>query len=541
MKNRIIITFAVLCASGLGAGLGAHLAPFQESAPTVDRSRTFEDASANVQRRSDEKLAELAELRAQISDEQVALGARLRQREAELQSVRKQYDETTRRMDVTAQGLVNLNAEVKARRDVIRSLSGLFVDYARNFDSRITIAEKQRFQDAIDTALLAGDNANLTEAERLDAQATTLYTGLDRLEEALGGVRFEGRAVEPTGAFDLGRFLVIGPVTFFRSADGRIVGPVEQQVGKLKPSVLSFGDSELAAAASAVVEGSGDTLPVDPTLGDAQKVAAIEQTVLEEVEKGGAVMIPILAMASVALLVALFKWASMAFVRKPSRKQSHALNAALVAGDAAAAHSAMHNMRGPVGRMLSVGVENIGQPRDLIEEVMYENVLTTRFRLNRMLPFIAICAASAPLLGLLGTVTGIIKTFELINIYGSGDVKTLSGGISEALITTKYGLIVAIPSLLLHAFLSRKARGIVGQMETAAVSFVNSVSKSPLAARVQGVRPSVVQEVAASGAADPALVRQQVSEILSEMLGPLVDESSSSANGNARTASVPSV
>ncbi|QDU83928.1 Biopolymer transport protein ExbB [Planctomycetes bacterium Pla163] len=541
MKHRIITTLAVLCASALGAGLGARVAPLQEGPATADRSRTFEDASANVQRRSDEKLAELSELRARISDEQVALGSRLREREAELQEVRQQYDESTRRMDVTAQGLVNLNAEVKARRDVIRSLSGLFVDYARNFDSRITIAEKQRFQEAIDTALLAGDNANLTEAERLDAQTATLYTGLERLEEALGGVRFEGRAVEPSGAFDLGRFLVIGPVTFFRSADGRVVGPVEQQAGKLKPSVLSFGDPELAAAASAVVEGSGDTLPVDPTLGDAQKVAAIEQSVLEEVEKGGAVMIPIFAMASVALLVALFKWLSMAFVRKPTIKQSRALNAALSAGDTAAARSAVHNMRGPVGRMLGVGVENIGQPRDLIEEVMYENVLTARFRLNRMLPFIAICAASAPLLGLLGTVTGIIKTFELINIYGSGDVKTLSGGISEALITTKYGLIVAIPSLLLHAFLSRKARGIVGQMETAAVSFVNAVSKSPLAARVQGLRPTAVQEVAASGAADPAVVRQQVSEILGDMLGPLVDEPRDSANGNARTPSTPSV
>jgi hypothetical protein len=95
-----------------------------------------------------------------------------------------------------------------------------------------------------------------------------------------------------------------------------------------------------------------------------------------------------------------------------------------------------------------------------------------------LLPFIAICAASAPLLGLLGTVTGIISTFKLITVFGSGDVKTLSGGISEALITTEFGLIVAIPSLLLHAFLSRKARGVIGQMETAAVAFVNQVSKS---------------------------------------------------------------
>jgi hypothetical protein len=75
-------------------------------------------------------------------------------------------------------------------------------------------------------------------------------------------------------------------------------------------------------------------------------------------------------------------------------------------------------------------------------------------------------------------VTGIINTFKLITVFGIGDVKTLSGGISEALITTKFGLIVAVPSLLLHAFLSRKARSAIDQMEKAAIAFANQVSKA---------------------------------------------------------------
>jgi len=111
--------------------------------------------------------------------------------------------------------------------------------------------------------------------------------------------------------------------------------------------------------------------------------------------------------------------------------------------------------------------------------VMYEKMLSAKMKLQSLLPFVAISASSAPLLGLLGTVTGIINTFKLITIFGSGDVKTLSGGISEALITTEFGLIVAIPSLLLHAFLSRKSRGMIDQMEKAAVSFMNQLSKTP--------------------------------------------------------------
>ena len=180
-------------------------------------------------------------------------------------------------------------------------------------------------------------------------------------------------------------------------------------------------------------------------------------------------------------------------------------------------------MRGPVGKLLRVGVEHLHEPRELIEEVMFEDVLTTRLRVQGYLPFIAITAASAPLLGLLGTVTGIINTFAMITEFGSGDASMLSGGISEALITTKYGLIVAIPPLLLHAFLSRKARRIINGMESAAVAFVNHVSKMPQRRRVVIAAAAAASSPgnASSVAPDPLLVRAQVNEILGEMLGPL--------------------
>ena len=145
--------------------------------------------------------------------------------------------------------------------------------------------------------------------------------------------------------------------------------------------------------------------------------------------------------------------------------------------------------------MLTKGVSIIDEPRELVEETMYETVLTTRLKLQGFLPFIAICAASAPLLGLLGTVTGIINTFKMITVFGSGDVKSLSGGISEALITTKFGLIVAIPSLLLHAFLSRKAKRIVDQMEKTAVSFTNELGRAHYGDAVTPQQPQSLRKV----------------------------------------------
>jgi len=85
-----------------------------------------------------------------------------------------------------------------------------------------------------------------------------------------------------------------------------------------------------------------------------------------------------------------------------------------------------------------------------------------------------------------------MNTFSMITIYGTGDVKALSSGISEALITTEYGLIVAIPSLLLHAFLSSKARKIVNSLETTGVAFINEL------ARAEARAASVVEPKAAA-------------------------------------------
>jgi biopolymer transport protein ExbB len=122
------------------------------------------------------------------------------------------------------------------------------------------------------------------------------------------------------------------------------------------------------------------------------------------------------------------------------------------------------------------------EPNELMDEVMYEQALHTRLKVNGLLPFIAISASSAPLLGLLGTVTGIMNTFTLMTVFGTGDVKTLSSGISEALITTEYGLIVAIPALLIHSFLSRKAKGISDDLDKAAIAFGNEVARQKLKA-----------------------------------------------------------
>ena len=125
--------------------------------------------------------------------------------------------------------------------------------------------------------------------------------------------------------------------------------------------------------------------------------------------------------------------------------------------------------------MLLVGIERVTERREIIEELLFQKILEVRPNLERFLAFLALTAAAAPLMGLLGTVIGMIKTFQLITIYGTGDPKGLASGISEALVTTEFGLIVAIPILVVHGLLSRMARQKIGQLEQVAISFVNGI------------------------------------------------------------------
>lgn len=448
-------------------------------APAPAQEANFSKASDAVQKKLEASLNELSQLREQMAQEKIPLSRKLSELENKLSEVRRQYQQRARVLDSRTLDLTNLQSEIKSRKQEATYLSNLLSEYIRNFESRLHIAEIQRYEKLLEAAKLAPENSSLSDLDIYNAQTALISVTQDRLFDALGGSRFNGTAVNPDGEVKKGEFILLGPAALFESHDGQDVGTAEQRLGSLEPTVIPFKDPLNAQTANQLMAGAGMLFPLDPTLGNAHKIEETEETFLEHVQKGGPVMYPIFTLAGLTLLVAIFKWLSMLFIRKPSKRKLQRLLDAVARHDKKLAKEKAKAVGGPVGRMLMAGVEHLKEPRELIEEVMYEKVLTTRLKLERFLPFIAISAASAPLLGLLGTVTGIINTFKLITVFGSGDVKTLSGGISEALITTEFGLIVAIPSLLLHAFLARKAKSIVDQMEKAAIALVNQVGKTP--------------------------------------------------------------
>lgn len=510
MKLQKLLSCVILAAIGNQAYAQQELGPDERLA----------QASEESQYRLEQALAELSALRERMTNEKLPLAKRMSELEAERRAVQLEFNSTKAILDGSVLNLSTLQAEIKARKEEVSYLSNLMGDYVREFEPRLHIAELQHYREVLEEARLAPSDDNLNENQIFEKQAALLDLSIDRLENVVGGYRFEGQAVDSGSLIQRGQFALMGPVAIFRADNGLTVGLAEERVGgSLEANAIPLPSPEDRAAAEALVGGSGSVFPVDTTMGTAFKVADTEKTTWEEIQDGGTVMVPIFAMAALSLLIALLKWVSLMFVRSPSKRKVNALLEAVRRNKKNEALEIADSIAGPTGTMLAAGAEHLGEPAELIEEIMYETVLTTRLKVERFIPFVAISAASAPLLGLLGTVSGIINTFKMITISGAGDVKSLSGGISEALITTKYGLIVAIPSLLLHAFLSRKARGVVAQMEKAAVAFVNQVSMTPSGRA--GLAQAPVMTPVAGVTSDEDAVRRQVNDILRDLLGPV--------------------
>jgi len=119
------------------------------------------------------------------------------------------------------------------------------------------------------------------------------------------------------------------------------------------------------------------------------------------------------------------------------------------------------NENNPLGRVLKIHEDNPAMDTETLDLKLSEGVLKETPKLESGLTLLKIIAAVAPLMGLLGTVTGMIITFQAITIFGAGDPKAMAGGISGALITTVLGLLVAIPTVLLHTIVNGRAQRII--------------------------------------------------------------------------------
>lgn len=309
------------------------------------------------------------------------------------------------------------------------------------------------------------------EALTLRQRLAVLDASLGRLESLLGGSSVAGEAVDAEGEIHEGNFAAFGPVSYFLAADGRSGGEV---MGSQSGDLPRYHD-EAKQALARLLKGEMAEVPVDPTGGNARALNDLRGGPMALIRKGGLWIWPILLLALLSTIFGLIKLVQFLRYREPGDAWVNAVLAALRTSELDKAEQTAIRQSHPAGAVMAKLVRTSAHSPDLVEETLYEQLMGVQARASAMLPVIAITAATAPLLGLLGTVSGMISTFNLITLFGSGDPKPLAGGISEALITTLFGLVVAIPALIIHAFLSRRAQGIVQTTERLGLSFVNGL------------------------------------------------------------------
>ena len=221
---------------------------------------------------------------------------------------------------------------------------------------------------------------------------------------------------------------------------------IENQVIKELPKQpeARFVDSaaELEGASSGFVP-----VALDPTRGQLLALQIQVPTLEERVHQGGWPGYVIIGLGIVALIIAVVKFVALT------------LTGMKVTAQAKSAGSP--DGSNPLGRIINVYRENEGVDNETLQLKIDEAIMKEQPSINRFIGFIKIISMVAPLLGLLGTVIGMIVTFQAITLFGTGDPKTMAGGISQALITTVLGLVVAIPTVLLHYFVNTRAQGIM--------------------------------------------------------------------------------
>ncbi|MFP4157249.1 MAG: MotA/TolQ/ExbB proton channel family protein [Opitutales bacterium] len=438
------------------------------------RAESFDAANAQAQRDLEKALTELNDVRENIASEKIPLIREVSSLEDEVRQKSGELDRLLRLRDNRDVGLNRLRNQVEAMEEQNNYAAGLLDEFVRSFETRIDFSERHLYEETAEEARLALEDPNMSQADQFNTQIEVIGAAVERLGKLVGGYTYEGLALAPNGDILEGTFASFGPSVYFASANGELEGVAITKLNAAE-AAIAVPHGDFGPSIRQFIESGEGSIPVDATLGKALKIDQQRDSMLEHINKGGVVGWVIIGLGLVCLLIGLFKIFEVTGVKTPAAEAVQSVIGKIESGDLAGARKETADMPGIGGELIKTGLEHAEEKRGTLEEILYERIISIRPKLERLLPFMALTAAAAPLLGLLGTVTGMISTFNLITIFGTGDAGNLASGISQALVTTELGLIVAIPSLILHGLLSRMARQKVGDLEQAAVGFINGV------------------------------------------------------------------
>lgn len=377
-----------------------------------------------LQRRNEQR-AELARVRREVSQAEAEA--------ARLEGVRNQNERE----------IQELNTQLTERQGEFSELFGA----ARSAASDLS----EQLKDSLVSAQYPGRSQEMREIAQTDRLPTIeqlenlWFTMLEEASEQSKVVQFDAEVIGTDNQPVQRTVTRVGPFTAF--SRGEFLQFVN---GRLKYLARQPGGGHNSAA-ERVEEYEGDGFVagvIDPSLGTLLGLVVESPTLRERVDQGGGIGYAIIVVAIFGILLAVYKWIVLTLVANKVQGQ---------------VKSDTPSKDNPLGRVMLAYEENRQADIETLQLKLDDAVLKELPRLDSGLNIVKVLAAVTPLMGLLGTVIGMIVTFQAITLFGTGDPKLMAGGISQALVTTVLGLISAIPLLLLHAFAASASRR-VGQV-----------------------------------------------------------------------------
>jgi biopolymer transport protein ExbB len=413
------------------------------------------------------------ELQAAYQKEYAFLEAQVRDLQARLTA----FDQESRQDEASKEGQID---RVEGEYIDLQSRGERINDLITEADRQVTAVEDSRTTLEA-TFLQAGSSLEpfnlpqvrseefLTSADSM--KINTLFDLTLGLLDGLGKVRREqGAFFLQNGTEVEGTLIHIGNIASYgiSGQDGGALAPA----GDNRFKVWSASTPDIARALA------GGQVPevLDIFLYESSQKAIEEKagkTILSVINSGGTIAWIIVALGGLAGLLIVLRIFFLRAASASTGKVAREVGPLIKAGKRKAALKACKRLKGSTARVVASAVRNLEKDRAHIEDIVSEQILHESTHLNRFGAFIIVIAAVAPLLGLLGTVTGMISTFDIITEFGTGDPKLLSSGISIALVTTEVGLAVAIPALIFGNLLSGWAESIKDEMEKAALHVMN--------------------------------------------------------------------
>ena len=461
MKKSLLLALAFLMASVAAAGAQ----DVREAAKKAEADRLAAEARAQ-------------EVEAKITGDRAALTAEVEKLEA-----------LAKQLSADVQALQQRKASQQERHEVLTEKWSTKEVEFREISGNVRIAAKDI------EALLNMSQLTALSPERLDRIAPVLEPGyfpgiddisgmtvvlIDELKRSGQVTLQQGSYVGRDGENHTGDILTLGKFTALYRAPEEVGFLRYSPESKKLFALTNLPNGKLTKGIARYFQGQTELAPIDIASGESLVGIGRKESIIDEFKGGGKIMWPILLVGLAVVSFTTYKLIYLKRVHGDTDAIMGTVNDLASKGDWNGVDAILQkhqNHNWPVVNVIRDGIRARHEDREIMESVLQESILREMPRLERGISLMAVLGAIAPLLGLLGTVTGMIATFKVITLYGTGDPKLMSSGISEALIATKWGLCVAVPTMLIHTLLARRVHGVVGDMEEKAVTLSNIIQK----------------------------------------------------------------